>query len=67
MTLSVAVSGMSCGHCASTIRQQVLPLRGVERVEVDVTGGRVTVSGGPLLQESQVREAIAEAGYQVLS
>ncbi|MEV4110044.1 heavy metal-associated domain-containing protein [Nonomuraea sp. NPDC049695] len=67
MTLSVAVSGMSCGHCASTIRQQVLPLRGVERVEVDVPGGRVTVSGGPLLQESQVREAIAEAGYQVVS
>ncbi|MEW1844506.1 heavy metal-associated domain-containing protein [Nonomuraea angiospora] len=67
MTLSVAVTGMSCGCSASTIRSQVLPLRGVERVEVDVLGGRVTVSGGPLLEESQVRAAIVEAGYKVAS
>ncbi|WP_433436189.1 heavy-metal-associated domain-containing protein [Nonomuraea sp. CA-141351] len=67
MTLSVAVSGMSCGHCASAIREQVLPLQGVERVEVNVPEGRVTVSGGPSLQESQVRAAIVEAGYRVVA
>ncbi|WP_431930082.1 cation transporter [Nonomuraea jabiensis] len=32
MTLSVAVSGMSCGHRAAAIKEQVLPLQGVEEV-----------------------------------
>ncbi|MFI7127935.1 heavy-metal-associated domain-containing protein [Nonomuraea sp. NPDC050153] len=67
MTLSVAVSGMSCGHCAAAIKEQVLPLQGVEEVEVDVPAGRVTVSGGPALQEAQVRAAIVEAGYEVVA
>jgi copper chaperone CopZ len=57
---------MTSGHCASAIRKQVLPLKGVERVEVDVPGGRVTVIGGPALQESQVYMAITEAGYDVV-
>ncbi|MFD0690848.1 heavy-metal-associated domain-containing protein [Actinomadura fibrosa] len=65
MTLSLSVSGMSCGHCASAIRDEVLPLRGVEDVEVDVPAGRVTVTG--TAEESAVHAAIAEAGYEVVS
>jgi copper chaperone len=67
MTLSVSVSGMSCGHCASAIREEVLPLRDVESVDVDVPGGLVTVTGGPLLEEAAVHAAISEAGYEVVS
>jgi copper chaperone CopZ len=66
MALSVSVSGMSCGHCASAIREELLPLRGVEGVEVDVPAGRVTVTGGPL-EVAAVHAAIAEAGYEVVA
>lgn len=65
MALSVSVSGMSCGHCASSIREELLPLSGVEGVEVDVPAGLVTVTGP--VEESAVHAAIAEAGYQVVS
>jgi copper chaperone len=65
-TLTVAVSGMSCGHCASAIKEELLPLRGVDGVEVDVPGGRVTVTGGPVIEPNVVRAAIAEAGYEVV-
>jgi copper chaperone CopZ len=57
---------MSCGHCASAIREELLPLRGVEGVEVDVPAGRVTVTGGPL-EVAAVHAAIAEAGYEVVA
>ncbi len=66
MTLSVSVSGMSCGHCASAIREEVLPLRGGQGVEVDVPAGVVTITG-PALEEAAVHAAIAEAGYEVVS
>jgi copper chaperone CopZ len=65
MTLSVSVSGMSCGHCASAIRDEVLVLRGVQGVEVDVPAGRVTITGGSL-EEAAVHAAIVEAGYEVV-
>lgn len=57
---------MSCGHCASAIREEPLPLSDVEDVEVDVPAGLVTVTGGPV-PESAVRAAIVEAGYEVVS
>ncbi|MWA05851.1 hypothetical protein F8568_036955 [Actinomadura sp. LD22] len=65
--LSISVSGMSCGHCASAIKEELLPLRGVQDVRVDVPAGLVTVVGAGDVEESAVHAAIAEAGYQVVT
>ena len=56
------VTGMTCGHCADAVTEELTALSGVQKVEVDVEAGRVTVaSDGPLATED-VRAALTEAG-----
>ena len=61
--LRLKVSGMSCGHCVSAVTKAVRAVPAVETVAVDLEHGEVTVRGTP--DERAVREAIAEAGYEV--
>jgi copper chaperone len=61
------VRGMTCGHCAAAVTEEVTKIPGVTDVEVDVTFGRVTVrSSGPVSDEA-VSEAVEEAGYEVVT
>ncbi|WIX80280.1 heavy-metal-associated domain-containing protein [Amycolatopsis carbonis] len=57
------VSGMSCGHCAQSVTEEITELPGVESVEVDVETGRVVVRSAEELTEDAVRSAVEEAGY----
>lgn len=61
-----AVAGMTCDHCARSVREEVAELAGVRDVAVELTAGRVTVTGTELDDEA-VRAAVAEAGYEVTS
>jgi len=63
-TRSIAVTGMSCDHCASAVRAEISKLPGVTGVDVDVDAGTVRVSGDPLPGDAPLREAIEEAGYE---
>ncbi|MFD3307274.1 heavy-metal-associated domain-containing protein [Streptomyces sp. NPDC058694] len=58
------VSGMSCGHCAASVTEEVMAVPGVTEVDVDVPAGRVTVRGESVSDDA-VRDAIVEAGYEV--
>ncbi|PPS69870.1 MULTISPECIES: heavy-metal-associated domain-containing protein [Streptomyces] len=58
------VSGMSCGHCAASITEEVVEVPGVTQVDVDVPTGRVAVQGESV-DDDAVRAAITEAGYEV--
>ena len=61
------VRGMTCGHCASAVTEEVTKIAGVTDVDVDVAGGRVTIrSAGPVTDEA-VAAAVDEAGYPVVS
>ncbi|EUA46151.1 MULTISPECIES: heavy-metal-associated domain-containing protein [Mycobacteroides] len=62
-TVTVKVSGMSCGHCAAAVRQEVGALPGVSGVDVDVTAGTVTISSTAPLQVAAIEAAIGRAGY----
>jgi copper chaperone CopZ len=42
---SIAVTGMTCDHCASAVRAEISKLTGV--TGVDVAGGTVRVTGEP--------------------
>ncbi|WP_328605951.1 heavy-metal-associated domain-containing protein [Amycolatopsis sp. NBC_00345] len=57
------VSGMSCGHCAQSVTEELTALPGVTDVSVDVETGRVTVKSAEALAEDAVRGAVEEAGY----
>jgi copper chaperone len=58
------VTGMTCGHCVSSVHEEVSEVPGVTAVEVDLASGRLTVSGNDFSNEA-VAAAVAEAGYEV--
>lgn len=56
------VTGMTCGHCEMSVREQVGGLSGVDDVEVSAETGRLVVTGsGP--DDDAVIAAVREAGY----
>ncbi|MFJ4006127.1 heavy-metal-associated domain-containing protein [Streptomyces sp. NPDC090023] len=62
--INFTVTGMSCGHCAASIKEEVTGVPGVSEVDVDVAAGTVAVEGTDL-DEALLRSAIVEAGYEV--
>ena len=62
---SYTVVGMTCGHCASAVTEEVGSLAGVRQVDVDLKSGTVTVTSDRPLAEDEVRDAVTEAGYQL--
>jgi copper chaperone len=63
-TRSIAVTGMTCDHCASAVRAEISKLVGVTGIDVDVAAGTVRVTGDPLPGDASLREAVEEAGYE---
>jgi copper chaperone len=62
---SFPVAGMTCGHCASAVAQELKVLPGVSNVRVDlVAGGTSTVSveADRDLTDEEVAGALDEAG-----
>lgn len=64
-----AVNGMTCGHCANAVTQELSALQGVESVTVDlVAGGTSTVHViGRSLSTDEVAAALDEAGDYTLA
>jgi copper chaperone len=60
------VTGMTCGHCASAVTEELTKLSGVAAVRVDVPAGRVEVDSSAALDLKAVREAVEEAGYELV-
>jgi copper chaperone CopZ len=60
---SFTVTGMTCGHCKSSVAAEVLQVPGVRAVDVDLVGGVLTVRGDA--EEAAIRKAVDEAGYAV--
>lgn len=60
------VKGMTCGHCAGSVTSELTALPGVSGVDVALDTGKVTVTSEAALAEDQVREAVDEAGYELV-
>jgi len=65
--MTYAVSGMTCGHCAASVTEEISKITGVSDVAVDLPTGAVTVTSDAALSEVVVREAVEEAGYELAS
>jgi copper chaperone CopZ len=63
-TRSIAVTGMSCDHCANAIRAEIGQLPGVAQVDVDVAAGQIRITAEPLPGDTALRAAVEEAGYE---
>lgn len=64
-TTTHTVVGMSCGHCADAVTDEVTEIAGVTSVSVDVDAGTVTVDSDRRLDPAEIRAAVEEAGYEV--
>src|SRR5690606_11046059 len=64
-TQTWTVARMTCGHCVSSVSEELSELTGVEKVDVDLPTGAVTVTSASALTDDAVRAAVEEAGYTV--
>lgn len=70
VSTTVSVSGMTCGHCVSSVSEELEALAGVEQVDVDLNAGgvsTVTITSAGALSAAEIAEAIAEAGYLMVA
>ncbi|KQY57390.1 MULTISPECIES: heavy-metal-associated domain-containing protein [unclassified Nocardioides] len=60
------MTGMTCGHCVTSVTGAIQQIEGVSDVTVDLANRRVTVisSSGPVSGDA-VTAAVREAGYQM--
>lgn len=62
-TNEYAVTGMTCAHCESSVREEVGGVPGVARVEVSArTGTLIVTSSGPI-DDMRIIDALGDAGY----
>ncbi len=62
MEANYVVTGMTCDHCVSHVKEEVGELAGVTGVEVELEGGRMTITSDAPVPFEQVTEAVQEAG-----
>ena len=62
-TETYTVTGMTCGHCVSSVTEEVSELPGVTDVQVELESGRVVITADQPVGSDAVRGAVEEAGY----
>ncbi len=63
-TRTYRVPGMTCEHCTAAVSDELSGVPGVEVVSVDL-GTKVVTVTGDRLDDTVLRAAIDEAGYEV--
>ena len=69
-TTTVSISGMTCGHCVDSVSEEISAIEGVQNVSVELIKGGIstaTVTSEGDIDSEQIGEAVAEAGYVVVS
>ncbi|WP_431896389.1 heavy-metal-associated domain-containing protein [Nonomuraea sp. bgisy101] len=64
-TTTYTVTGMTCGHCVSSVKEEVSEVTGVTGVEVDLATGLLTVQSDNPVEAGQIAAAVEAAGYEV--
>jgi copper chaperone len=64
-TAEYTVTGMTCGHCAASVTEEVQEIAGVTGVVVDLASGGLKVNSDQPVSDADVKAAVEEAGYQL--
>lgn len=64
-TATYTVTGMTCGHCVASVTEEVQEIPGVEKVDVVLETGSLTVTSEEHVDAGVVKAAVEEAGYQL--
>ena len=62
-TTTLDITGMTCGHCELSVREELSELAGVVSVVADHAAGTAVVESEAPLDAADLRDAIEEAGY----
>lgn len=62
-TIEYQVTGMSCGHCEASVREEVSKIDGVDRIDVSAKTGVLVIESGAPIDDAAVIAAVDEAGY----
>ena len=62
-TIEFDVSGMTCGHCETSVREEVSEVAGVDGIEVSAQTGKLSVTGADTIDPAAIIAAVDEAGY----
>lgn len=65
MTKEYTIKGMNCSHCKATVTKSISSVKGVKRVEVNLSTGKATVEGEHNAED--IITAVRNAGFDVLS
>ena len=63
--IEITIEGMTCGHCAMSVTNEIATLEGVSSVNVDHQAGKATVEAESV-SDAQLATAVEEAGYQAV-
>ena len=69
-TQQYEVTGMTCGHCVASVKEELGELKGVDSVDVELNSGGVStviVNSADPLNLDEVRAAVDEAGYELVT
>lgn len=66
-TTTITVTGMTCAHCAASVREEIGEIAGVRDVQVDVASGAVTIDSEDPVDPAVIQSAVEDAGYQLAS
>ena len=62
--VTLAITGMTCGHCVAVVKKALAAVPGVEAVEVSLSPPRAVVSCDPSMTSVEMLlKATAEEGY----
>ena len=71
-TIKIGVEGMVCDFCAQSIQKVFLKQAGVERVDVNLDVGKVTVKMADVFQDDEdgisderIKQLFLDAGYSI--
>ncbi|MGI6879426.1 heavy-metal-associated domain-containing protein [Microbacterium sp. gxy059] len=59
-----SVTGMTCGHCEMSVREEVGEIAGVTGTDVSAQTGRLVVTADGDIDDAAILAAVEEAGYR---
>lgn len=64
--VSLTITGMTCGHCEMSVGKELKNIGG-ENVSVSAANGKAEADFETSIDEGKLREAVTEAGYELVS
>ena len=57
------VTGMTCGHCEASVREEVSEITGVSNIQVSAADNHLSFEADQPIDDATVIAAVDEAGY----